>query len=193
MMKQVLLCNLLLITLFLSGCLPAVFVAGATAGGSVITDRRSFQTILKDKQITCKSLIQLNSEPALKNCSHISVATFNRVVLLVGETENMQLRDRAYELVKAVPNIRRITNEIVIGDPLDGKGHSTDMWITTKVKTAMLAEKGLNSTQIKVITEGTVVYLMGLVTHCQAETAINVVRQVTGVTKVVTLFEFCPG
>ncbi len=189
-MKKLLLLVALFSSTILSGCLPAAFVAGATAGGVVISDRRSFKTIVQDKKITCQSLIQLNSDRDLKQQSHISVTTFNRVVLLVGEAQTPGIRGRAYELVKNVPNIRRITNEITIGDPVSAKEISTDVWITTKVKTAMLAEKGLSSTQIKVITEDGVVYLMGLVTHHQADLAVDVARTVTGVQKVVTLFEY---
>lgn len=186
-MKKILLA--VVMTFFLNACLPAAFVAGATAGGVVISDRRTLDAMVKDKQITCKSVIQLNSEPRLKGRSHISVSTFNGVVLLVGETETPELRARAYELVKAVPHIRRITNAINVGEPLNYSEGSKDTWITAKVKATMLTEKGLNSTQIKVLTEDCVVYLMGIVTHQQADIAINVARQVTGVKKVVTLFE----
>ena len=180
----------LLSTLSLSACLPAAFVAGATAGGAVISDRRTIKTILQDKKITCQALIQLNSESRLKDATHISVTTFNRVVLLTGEVQTPQLRQRAYELVKIVPNIRRINNLISVEPILNSSQRSADVWLTTKVKAAMLAEKGLNSIQVKVCTENCVVFLMGLVTHQQAEIAINVARQVDGVTKVVTLFEF---
>lgn len=189
-MKKLLLLITLINALLLSACLPAVFVAGATAGGVVITDRRPFKTIMEDQKISCQALMQLNTDPHLKEQSHISVATFNRVVLLVGETNSPALKGRAFELVKAVPNIRRINNEITISEPLTVKETSVDAWMTAKVKTAMVAEKGLKSTQIKVITEDNVVYLMGLVTHNQADTAVEVARTVKGVCKVVTLFEY---
>lgn len=189
-MKKIILILFTISTLFLSGCLPAVFVAGATAGGVVVQDRRSFQTILQDKKITCQSLMRLNSDKRLKDQSHISVTTFNRIVLLVGEANTPEIRACAYELVKAVPNIRRINNEITVGQSLSTAECSADAWITTKVKTAMIREKGLRSTQIKVLTEDAVVYLMGLVKHAQAELAIEVARTVKGVQKVVTLFEY---
>lgn len=189
-MKRCLPVLFLISTLLLPACLPAAFVAGATAGGVVISDRRSLKTIVQDRKISCQALIQLNSEPALKAQSHIAVATFNGVVLLVGETNSPEHKQRAYELVKAVPHIRRINNEIVIGEALSTKESSADVWMTTKVKAAMMAEKGLNSTQIKVLTEDNTVYLMGLVTHHQAELAVEVARTVTGVRKVVTLFEY---
>lgn len=189
-MKKILFIILVNSTLLLSACLPAAFVVGATAGGAIITDRRDIGTIFQDKKITCKALLQLNSEPLLKGRSHITVATFNRVVLLVGEVETLELQKQAYELIKAIPHIRRINNEIVVDSPLTTSESSNDTWITTKVKTAMLAEKGLRSTQIKVITEDCVVYLMGVVSHEQADIAINVARQVNGVRKVVTIFEY---
>ena len=146
--------------------------------------------MLQDKQITCKALVQLHSEPRLKEYSHISATAFNRVLLLVGETKTPELRQRAYELVKIIPNVRRINNAIIIETPLTKSEISKDAWLTTKVKTALLREKGLNSNQIKVITEDRAVYLLGLVTHDQAEIAVNVTRQIEGVAKVVTLFEY---
>lgn len=190
MIKKILFTLGLLSTINLTGCLPAVFVAGATAGGVLISDRRNMPTIIEDKKITCRSLLQLNSDPVLKQRSRIAVTTFNRVVLLTGEVSNLHLKATAYELVKDVPRIRRITNEITCAEPLTAAQQSADAWITTKVKTAMLAEKNLGSTQIKVATENKVVYLMGLVSHNQAELAIAVAREITGVKKVVTLFEY---
>jgi osmotically-inducible protein OsmY len=70
---------------------------------------------------------------------------------------------------------------------------SKDTWITTKVKANMLAEKNLNSGQIKVVTEDGAVYLMGIVTKHQSRVASDVARRVTGVKRVVTLFEYTEG
>jgi osmotically-inducible protein OsmY len=180
---------LILLTLTLSGCLPTAFVLGATTGGAVIADRRTVDSMIVDKKITGQALIRILSEPSLKT-SHISVSAFNGVVLLVGQTPTEATKYCIFDLIKTIPHIRRINNEIAIAEPLERRERSFDCWITTKVKTAMLAERGLNSTQIKVLTENKTVYLLGLVSHSQAELAINVTRQVMGVTKVMTLFEF---
>src|SRR5262249_27678907 len=96
----------------------------------------------------------------------------------------------AYNLVNNIPHIKRIYNEVVITQPTSNMVRSKDTWITTKVVTKMLAEKGLRSTQIKVVTENSVVYLMGLVTHSQGNLAAVVASQVSGVTQVVKLFEY---
>ena len=67
---------------------------------------------------------------------------------------------------------------------------TNDSWITTKVKTAMLREKGLKSSHIKVVTEGATVYLRGRVSRDQADLATSVARRVGGVRMVVKIFEY---
>jgi osmotically-inducible protein OsmY len=88
-----------------------------------------------------------------------------------------------------VKNVSRVYNEITVEAPTSSWQRSHDAWITTKIKTEMLAKPGLHSTQIKVITENDVVYLMGVLSERQATIAINVARQVDGVIKVVKVFE----
>jgi len=54
----------------------------------------------------------------------------------------------------------------------------------------MLTTKGLESGSIRVVTENTVVYLMGIATHEQANLAVNVARKINGVSKVVKVFRY---
>ena len=82
----------------------------------------------------------------------------------------------------------RVYNEITIRKPISLWQRSQDAWITTKVKTEMLAKKDLHSTQIKVVTENSVVYLMGMLTPQQAELATDVARRIDGVREVVKEF-----
>ena len=81
-------------------------------------------------------------------------------MLLAGQAKTDELRTRVYQIASDIPNLKLIYNEISIETPTTQSVQTHDAWITTKVKSAMLAEKGLNSTQIKVITENSVVYLM---------------------------------
>jgi osmotically-inducible protein OsmY len=43
---------------------------------------------------------------------------------------------------------------------------------------------------VKVVTENSIVYLMGLVTHAEAERVVDVVRTSAGVQRVVKIFEY---
>lgn len=174
----------------LQGCLPTVFVAGAAAGGAVIYDHRSTVTMVQDRDITYSAQEKVDNDPQLKGRADIDVATFNHIVLLVGQAPTKELRDRAEALVKTVPNIRMLYNEITIEPPTSESVRANDAWITSKVKTVLFAEPNLNSSQLKIVTENGVVYMMGLTTKSQATLAADKTRNVAGVTKVVKLFEY---
>ena len=180
-----------LLFLLLVGCIPVMIATvGATAGGAIIYDKRSTKVILQDQEISNEALAILNADPQLAGTSRVDVAAFNHVVLMVGQTPSQELRERAYEDISQVKNIKRIYNQIEISPVLTTMDRSQDAWITSKVKTAMLAKPGLSSSQIKVVTEDKVVYLMGLVTPNQARLATDAARNVSGVRRVVQVFEY---
>ena len=187
-MKKII--TIILAILFLPGCMPAIFVAGAAAGGAVIYDHRSTKDILDDRNITFQMQNKLDSDVQLRQNAHISIATFNHVALLLGQVPNDELRNRAEAIVKANPKVKILYNEITIGKPITNIARANDAWITTKVKTILLATPGLSSTNLKIVTENGVVYLMGLTTRTQAKLAAAKTRTVAGVRKVVKLFEY---
>lgn len=176
--------------LSLTACLPAAFVAGAAASGAVVTDGRDMKTQLDDKTMAHRVRTALHLNKRLDKHTIISVSTFNRVVLLTGTAPNEELRELASKIARSVKKVKRVHNEIVVGDNTSLKDAARDTWLTTKIKSSLLAERGLNSAQIKVVTDNSTAYLMGLVSRDQADLATNVTRHVPGVTKVVKLFEY---
>lgn len=176
--------------MFLQGCVPAVFVAGAAAGGSVIYDNRGMKIIVEDRNIVSQAEQRLASDKALKTQAHVVITTLNHNVLLAGQAPTKELSDEAERLVKAMSKVNVVYNEIAIEDPTAHKVRAHDAWLTTKIKTLLLAEKNLRSTQIKILTENSVVYVLGLVTRGQGDLATDKIRQIDGVEKVVKLFEY---
>jgi len=174
----------------LSGCIPAAFVVGAAAGGAIIYDKRPMKTMLHDRSIAQTAQNLIDKDKQLHDHSHISIAAFNGIVLMVGQAATPELRQHAEDLVKKVPDVKRIYNEITISGNTSLLTRSNDSWITTKVKSAMLAKHGLQSSQIKVVTEDGIVYLMGLVSRAQADLAVDAARKVSGVRKVVKVFQY---
>jgi osmotically-inducible protein OsmY len=176
------------------GCLPAVIVAGAAAsasvGGAVIYDKRSFKTMNQDHLAHSVAMNALTHDPLLVGHSHISLSVFNHVGLLVGQAQTPEVRERAYQIVTNVQNIQRVYNEITVSPPTSTTQRANDEWISTKVRASLLGTGGLRSTNLKVITENGVVYLMGLVTHKQADLAVNTARRISGVVKVVKVFDY---
>lgn len=177
----------LLMCSILSGCVAAV-VAGAAAG-LVVYDRRSVTMLEKDARIFHVVHKAIVTDPRFKD-SRIVVISFNQVVLLLGQTPAASLRVAAEKTAQQTPNVRRVYDEITVDYPLAISQRTQDSWITSQVRTQMLRKKGLESGSIRVITEGSVVYLMGIVTKEQGNLAVDVARQVRGVQKVVKVFQY---
>lgn len=188
-MKIIRYVSIALILSLLTGCIPAAFVAGA-AGGAIVYDKRSIYTMMEDRDMVNEALKKLYYDPELHDKVRITVASFNRVMLMVGQAPTEQLRSRAYELVNSVAGVKRIYNKVTLEQPISKKQQAEDAWITTKVITGMVAQKGLKSSQIKAITEKGTVYLLGVVTPKQGELAANVASHVAGVVQVVKVFEY---
>ncbi len=190
MVKLPLLAILIFLSFLQQGCAP--LVAGGAVATSVIVakDPRTAGTIIDDKGIQMKAGNELYEDEMLGDQVHINVASYNGVVLLTGETPTAEMRARAEQIVSEVDKVRRVHNEITVAAPSSGLTRSSDTLITTKVKTRMVAEKEFDSGRIKVVTENGTVYLMGLVTRQQAAVATEISRSVSGVQRVVRLFEY---
>ena len=110
-----------------SGCAPVLVAAGASAGGAVIYDERSLDTIYHDAEITHQAHYNLKSDPDLKDQTHIQVSSFNTTVLMVGQVPNPELRAKAYKLVSEVHGVTRIHNELTLDRPSSTTTRSKDV------------------------------------------------------------------
>ncbi len=165
-------------------------VAGSAAGGVAAHDRRSLGAFVDDSAIELRAsgLIDAIDEP--KQQVHVNVTSVNGIVLLTGETATAELHDRALNDIKTIPNIRRTVDEIRIAPPSAIGDRTQDTWLTTKAKARLLNTKNLDSSQIKVVTENKVVYLLGLVKQQEGDVATEAVRTLSGIERVVKLFEY---
>lgn len=180
---------LLLPLILLQGCAAAV-VTGAATGAAVVHDRRSAGTVLDDQGIEIKSSGVLFNNKKIYDQSHINVTSYNGVVLLTGETPTEELKQQAAKEVKVIPKVRRINNEILIAAPSSLPSRTSDAWITSKIKAKLTADKYIDPFFVKVVTEHGIVYLMGLVSHAEADRIVGIVTQSAGVQRVVKIFEY---
>ena len=177
------------LALSLTACVPGVFIAGAATGGAAVYDRKHIKMVLQDNEIHNSIVNAIKKDPALAH-SHIVVSSFNHNILLAGQTPLASLRVRAEKITREQPGVAKIYNEITIASPTSSMTRSSDAWITTKVKTHMVALKELKATEIKVVTENGTVFLMGKTTRAQAEMAVNVARTIDGVQRIVKAFVY---
>lgn len=122
--------------------------------------------------------------------SNVTVVSYNGVILLAGQTPRAELRQLAEHVAHRVQGVRRVHNELQVTTPSSALARSSDALLTTRIKTAMLADNTVPGSRIKVVTENGNVFLMGLVTRAEAQRATQVVQGVGGVQRIVRLFEF---
>lgn len=181
---------MLTILLLLQSC---VFIAGAAAGAAAIAivyDHRTLEKTLDDQKMANGIAKKINANTLLKANSHIDVTSFNHVVLLTGQTTTKVWRDKANIIASKYQGVSKVYNDITVKGPTSSLTRASDSWITTKIKTQMLAATNLKSSSIKVLTENGTVYLMGIVSKEQANAAVNIARQVSGVQKVIKIFQY---
>jgi osmotically-inducible protein OsmY len=174
----------------LIACAPPVIVAGAAMSASVAADRRSTGTVFKDQAIEFKAMGALNGDSDIADNTHISVTSFNTIVLLTGQAPTRPLRDRVVGLIQQVEDVSKIHDEIEIAPPNTAKQQSEDTWTTARVKSALFGAEGLAADRIKVVTENKVVFLMGLVSREEGANAGHLTQQVEGISRIVTVFEY---
>ena len=122
---------------------------------------------------------------------HINVTSYNRNVLLTGEAPDAGTKAQIEKIVREIPNVRGVVNEIQIAGVSSYSARGNDSYLTSKVKARFIDNGGnFSATQVKVVTEGSVVYLLGLVTRKEAEAAVEIARTTGGVQKVVRVFEY---
>jgi osmotically-inducible protein OsmY len=172
----------------LHGC-AAVVVGGAATGAAVAIDRRTAGAYVGDQEIELRAMSRL-SEAFPEKSVNISTTSYNRQVLLTGQVPDEATRARATTVVKSVPEVKTVFNELAIAGVTSLTTQTSDSTITGNVKTRLLGNERVSANNIKVVTETGVVYLMGLVTRSEASAATDIARTTSGVTRVVTLFEY---
>ena len=188
-MKNIKLFALIGILTILYGCAAAV-IGGAAAGANVAHDRRTTGTFIEDEAIELKSFKAFLNDKEINKQTHLNVTSFNTIVLVSGEAPTEELRQRAIKIVRNIPKVSHVHDEVSIAGPSSLMSRSGDTLITTKVKTKLIVEKNLDGTHVKVVTENGVVYLMGLLNREDADKATEIARQTGGVQKVVKLFQY---
>ncbi|WP_316677356.1 division/outer membrane stress-associated lipid-binding lipoprotein [uncultured Tolumonas sp.] len=176
--------------LLLQGCVGVLLAGGATTGVVVAKDRRTVTAQVDDQKIELNARHDLSERTDISRISHISINSNNGIVLLVGQTPHQKYSDEVRAMVERQEGVRKIYNEIKIEEPIGYDIRSNDSWITSKVRTMLIAEKHFDSSHVKVVTEDSQVFLMGLVTHDEGELAVEIARNVSGVEKVIRVFEY---
>lgn len=171
----------------LSGCV-AMVAGGAVMGAVASADRRTLGAQTEDKAIAVKGEIALAKITGENG--HVNVTSYNRKVLLTGEVKDEAMKAAVEREVRSIANVISVVNELEIAGPSSYTSRSSDALITTKVKASLVDMKTISANSFKVVTERGNVYLMGMVTQREGNIAADVAKGVSGVQRVVKIFEY---
>ena len=180
-----LLCGAMLTSL--TGCIE-LMVGGAVMGGVAAADRRTLGAQTEDKSIALKGESRIPS--IVGDIGHVNVTSFNRRVLLTGEVRDEAMKNAVEREVRNIEGVESVANELIIAGPASYTSRSNDALITAKVKASLVDMKTISAASFKVVTENGTVFLMGRVTQREGTVASDVARGVSGVQKVVKLFDY---
>lgn len=183
-LATVLLCGV--VVTGLQGCIEMA-IGTAVMGTIAATDRRTLGAQTEDKAIAVKA--ETRVPQLVGDAGHVNTTSFNRRVLLTGEVRDDKMKAEVEREVAAIQAVKSVVNELVIAGPSNYSARGNDALLTSKVKASFVDTRDLYANSIKVITERSVVYLMGRVTQREANLATEVARGVNGVQKVVKVFE----
>jgi len=172
----------------LPGCFEAAVIGGGAAVMSVV-DRRTTGTQIEDEGIELRSANRIGERYGDR--AHVNVTSFNRNVLLTGEVPDAGAKSEVEKIVRGLANVRGVTNETQVAGVSAYSARASDATLTGKVKARFLDASKFNPLQVKVVTEASVVYLLGIVTEKEAAEAAELARTTGGVRKVVKVFEYC--
>ncbi len=173
---------------WLSGC-AGVLVAGAATTANIVTDPRTTQEIWDDNNIELQIAGIANKVPFAEK-TRITASAYNGSVVLIGQASDQALLDEFEQKAAQVKGVKKVYNEVKVKAPISLGEISHDSWITTKVKSSLLAKSELSGIKIKVITEDSEVFLLGYVSHQHADMAADIARNISGVKRVVKAFQY---
>jgi osmotically-inducible protein OsmY len=171
----------------LNGCIPLA-ITGVAATAQIATDRRTTGAQLDDELIEDKAIAQIADR--LKSDMHINVTSYNGITLLTGEVATEAAKNEVAQIVRSMPKVRIVQNEIVIGPTSSFSARTNDTLITSKVKARFVEAHNFQINHVKVVTERSVVYLMGIVRRDEGDAAAQTARTTSGVERVVKVFEY---
>lgn len=172
----------------LQGCAGLV-IGGATSAINAAKDRRTLGMQIDDNTIEVKAALLLREVEALQEHTHIVVKSVNGHLLVVGQAPTQHLKDLAIKTLQALTDIKRIHNQIKLSEPTSIKVRTLDVWLTTRIKVKLFASEHIDANNIAILTENSEVFLMGIVSAAEAKQAAEIASSISGVTKVIKVFE----
>ena len=175
----------------MTGCAQMLAAASGTEPVGTAEGQRTLSQRIEDISIERTASINLYKiDPEFKN-AHVSFLSFHSNVLIAGQVLTAKQKQLAEETVASMREVKRVHNELVVNPAVNSYLTRTkDRFISTQISTKLIFAKDFPSSQTKVLVESGVVYLMGKLTKAQTDQAIELIKSVPDITKIVKLVDY---
>jgi osmotically-inducible protein OsmY len=190
MIKRIFIATIITFSLLTqTGCAVVAVGAAGTAAAVSANDRRTVGTQIDDKTTQSRVRSAINAHTEIKEEAAISVDVYNGQVLLTGQAPTQAMINKAEAAAQSIGNVVKVHNQVRLGSPIPATSTMNDVWLASKLKTQMLASDRVPMLKLDVTVEDSEVFIMGLLTKEEASAAVEVARNVKGVTKVIRVME----
>lgn len=162
----------------------------AISSAQAVYDRNNIQKKLDDNYTTMQAYREIYLKTDEYKDTHVAISTFNDSIIITGQTPQLQQKQQITHLVKNLAGEKKVYNFAELASPSSALTRASDTWITSKIKAKLIATNNIDPSKIKVVTENGTVFLMGIVPREDAETAIDIAQNTSGVQSVVKIFSY---
>lgn len=177
-MKPIHMFTLAVSCLFLSSCVAAG-VAGGVAAGTAASQEGGLSRAARDARIQAE-INDLWFRKDFNMFNKLDLTVNQGRVLVTGVVQNPSHRVEAIRLAWQPKGVVHVINEVKVADSKGIVGFATDTWITTRIRTALIVDKNIESINYTIDTVQGSVYLMGI---AQNQDELNQVIQIARTTK----------
>ncbi len=182
----------LLVTLILvSSCTT---ITSSMTKEPIVTDPegRTMGEVIDDKNLRTRLLVNLRKYDERYADVNLDIQINAGIVLVVGQVPVQELIIKATELIKKDNQVKAIHNHLTAEPGLSTGLKANDKWLGIKTRSRMFTTDYFRSSNIDIVVENGVVYLMGRVNEKTADKAVEIASEVNGVQKVVKVFQIIP-
>ena len=176
---------LLLVTLFLSGCIGVSSKGIFGTGVSVALDPRSLGTQIDD------SIMQKNLSARLilmdkKYFLSIKSKVLDGRIFLTGKVDNPEEKLKITKLAWETEGARSVRNDIKIKEKFNFQQSAKDILITSQLRTALILNKGIKATNYQIDTYKKKIYVYGIaLTSDEKDLVVNEAKEILDVEDVI--------
>jgi osmotically-inducible protein OsmY len=176
---------LLLTAIILSGCIGVSSSGVFGTGVSVALDPRSVGTQIDD------SIMQKNLSARMilldkKNLLSVKSKVLDGRIFLTGKVENPEDKLKLTKMAWETEGVRSVRNDIKVKEDFNFKQSAKDLLITSQLRTALIIDKEIKSTNYQIDTYKKKIYIYGIaMTSDEKEKVIDEAKQILDVKDVI--------